>query len=35
MKSRNLALIALAAALGIAGPAIAKSDKPGADWMPA
>jgi hypothetical protein len=35
MKFEKLAPIALALALGFAGSAVAKSDKPGADWMPA
>ena len=35
MKFRPLAPLALAVALGFAGQAFAKSDKPSADWMPA
>jgi hypothetical protein len=35
MKSAPLASLALALTLGLAGPALAKKDKPGPDWMPA
>lgn len=34
MKSVVLAPLALALALGCAGPAMAKKDVPGPDWMP-
>jgi hypothetical protein len=34
MKSAALGPLALALALGCAGPALAKKDVPGPDWMP-
>lgn len=35
MKFGTLAPLALVLALGFAGPAMAKKDRPGADWIPA
>ena len=35
MKFGTLAPLALVLALGTSGPAMAKKDRPGADWIPA
>lgn len=35
MKSMALSTLILAAAFGFASPALAKTDKPGPDWIPA
>lgn len=35
MKFRTLATVALMLTVGLAGPAMAKKDKPGSDWIPA